>query len=100
MQVLAGGCLGARREIGPYYCLESVPLAAIPLMRGSAPPPSRKLTEVPSSPPVLVEATAPEKYFARFTAVPLTAPGARMPGTLMFMALGVTIYLGQFDAVW
>jgi hypothetical protein len=52
-------------------------------IRGSAPPPSRKLTERPTISPVLVEARSPEKYGRRLTLVPLTSPSARIPGTLM-----------------
>ena len=58
-------------------------LAAMFIMSGAAPPPSRKLTETPLEPPVFVDAKAPVKYGARLTYVPLTVAGARMPGTLM-----------------
>ena len=64
------------------YCwLESVPLAAIPIARGAAPPSSRKLIETPELPPRLEEANPPLKYGRRLTAVPLTVPGARIPAT-------------------
>jgi hypothetical protein len=52
-------------------------------MRGAAPPPSRKLTDRPTLPPVFVEAKPPLKYGRRLTLVPLYVPAARIPGTLM-----------------
>jgi len=57
-------------------------LAGLFIMRGTAPPSSRKLTERPTVPPVFVEANAPEKYGRRETIVPLTVPLARIPGTV------------------
>ena len=58
-------------------------MAAMFIMSGAAPPPSRKLTETPLEPPLFVDANMPVKYGARLTAVPLIIAGARIPGTLM-----------------
>lgn len=67
------------------YWFELVSLAGMFIMRGVAPPPSRKLTEIPIEPPLFVDANMPVKYGARLTAVPLTMAGARIPGTVMPM---------------
>ncbi len=79
-----------------YYCLEPLLLAARPFMRGAAPPSSRKLTETPILPPVLVEERPPLKYGRRLTILPLTTPGDRMPGTAMpvLVTLSARISLG------
>lgn len=53
------------------------------MVRGAAPPSSRKLTETPELPPRLLEAKPPLKYGRRLTAVPLTVPGARIPATAL-----------------
>lgn len=66
-----------------HYCFEVLSSAGMLMLSGAAPPPSRKFTEVPALPPVLVEAKPPSKYGARLTSVPLNVPGARMPATLM-----------------
>lgn len=66
-----------------YYCRLLSSLAALFSVRGSAPPPSRKFLETPVEPPSLVEASAPLKYGARLTAVPLYSPAARIPATVM-----------------
>lgn len=79
------------------YCLESVLFAAMFSIKGAAPPPSKKLTDRPEFSPVLVDANAPVKYRARFTSVPLTIPGAKMPGTLMPTLGLVSIFLHQFS---
>lgn len=58
-------------------------MAGLFIMRGAAPPPSRKLTDSPMEPPWFVDNNPPLKYGRRLTFVPLTVPGARIPGTLM-----------------
>jgi hypothetical protein len=65
------------------------------ILSGAAPPPSRKLTERPTEPPVFVDARPPLKYGRRLTAVPLTVPGARIPGTAFMF--GVVSVDGQRD---
>jgi hypothetical protein len=57
------------------------------IMRGAAPPSSRKLTETPDVPPVFVDAKAPSKKGRRLTAVPLNIPGAKIPGTALALSL-------------
>lgn len=51
-------------------------------MSGVAPPPSRKLI-FEGIPLLLVESMLPLKNWARETAVPLTIPSAKIPGTIM-----------------
>jgi len=65
-----------------YYCILLSSSEGLFSLRGAAPPPSRKFTEVPVSPPVLVEARPPLKYGKRSTAVPLYSPAARIPATV------------------
>lgn len=76
--------------------MEVVSLAGLFIMRGAAPPPSRKLTDIPIPLPVFVEAKPPLKYGARSTEVPLYSPAARIPGTLMptFGCVSVRSQLG------
>lgn len=47
------GRVNRRQFIGgvTYNCLEVLPLAGLPSLRGDAPPSSRKLTETPAGPP-------------------------------------------------
>ena len=73
----------AENETGSrtHYWLEVLLSAGMFFFRGVAAPPSRKLTETPELPPRLLEARLPSKYGSRLTAVPLTSPGARIPGT-------------------
>lgn len=64
------------------YCLDLLSLAGMFFIRGSAPPPSKKLTDTPELPPRFDEASFPLKYGRRLTSAPLYVPVARMPGTL------------------
>jgi hypothetical protein len=81
-----------------YYWLEFVLLAGMFFMRGAAPPPSRKLTERPTEPPVFVDARPPLKYGRRLTAVPLIVPGARIPGTAFMFGVVSVNSQQEFDA--
>ena len=68
-----------------YYCLEVVSLAGLFIIKGAAPPPSRKLTAEPW-PLSLVDLSAPSKYFAKLTDDPLNvALGFRIPGTALWL---------------
>lgn len=61
------------------------------LSSGAAPPPSKKFMPDTATPPRLeVLPDVPIKYGARLTAVPLTVPGARIPGTA-FMGAGSVV---------
>lgn len=63
-----------------YWLLVSL-AAGLFSLSGAAPPPSRRLTLTPESPPRLVELRAPVKYGARLTPLKSPVPGARIPGT-------------------
>ena len=63
------------------YWLEVVPLDGMFAIKGTAPPSSRKFTLTPEDPPLLLDARLPSKKGRRLTAVPLTVPGVRIPGT-------------------
>lgn len=76
----ADGVSRRQSTLGTYYCAELVPLAGLFIMRGVAPPSSRKLTAL-GMPPAFVEASAPEKYGRRLTPSYSPVPLARIPGT-------------------
>ena len=73
--------LKGKVEVKTHYCIEVMLFAGMLSLRGTAPPPSRKLTDCPELPPLLVDAKPPLKYGRRSTAVPSYSPGARMPAT-------------------
>ena len=79
--------LKANSRHSAYYWFELVPLAGMFIIRGAAPPSSRKLTETPDEPPSFVDAKPPLKYGSRLTAVPLKFPGAKIPGTALALSL-------------
>lgn len=71
-------------------------MAGMFIMRGAAPPSSRKLTETPDVPPLFVDAKAPLKNGRRFTEVPLNIPGAKIPGTALALSLLSVQWLEEF----
>ena len=68
-----------------HNCFDLVSLAGKLIVRGTAPPPSRKLTDTAVS-LTLVDLSAPLKYCARLTDDPLkVAFGLRIPGTALWL---------------
>lgn len=57
--------------IATHYWFDEVPLAGLFIINGTAPPSSKKLTETPDIPPMLVELRPPSKYGRRLICVPL-----------------------------
>jgi hypothetical protein len=68
-----------------YYCLELVPFSGLFIIKGTAPPLSRKLTD-DANPLSFVDLRAPLKYCTKLTDDPLkVAWGLRIPGTALWL---------------
>jgi hypothetical protein len=73
-----------------YYWFELALLAGRFIIRGAAPPPSRKLTEAGIL-LTLVDSRHPLKYGSRFTCSPPYTAGARIPGLDRKVSLPPTV---------